>query len=154
MNPFDILTEYDKDFIKDYIKVFGPTSNNQFEEYKMTSINKILDAWNNAKNEYLFKMFGGENLILSRPYSYSMQAEAISLEIEKNMNSPKNPYRLFKNWFDGEVVHNAYCDITITNMQGKDWSELQHYYYYSKWHPFHNCLTAYALAANAYLGDD
>ena len=120
----------------------------------MTSINKILDAWNNAKNEYLFKMFGGENLILSRPYSYSMQAEAISLEIEKNMNSPKNPYRLFKNWFDGEVVHNAYCDITITNMQGKDWSELQHYYYYSKWHPFHNCLTAYALAANAYLGDD
>ena len=43
MTAFELLSEHDKVMIEDYIKVFGPTSNRQFEDYKMKPLDAILD---------------------------------------------------------------------------------------------------------------
>ena len=152
MTAFELLSEHDKVMIEDYIKVFGPTSNRQFEDYKMKPLDAILDYWDVNKSVNLVNLFGGHDLILSRPYTYIMQADAISREIDKDMNMYNGPYCIFKRWVD-TVAHTAGNDIVVTDMQGNDMAAKKGYFY-SKWFQIYDCMTSMSLATNAYMGDN
>ena len=151
MSAFDLLTEQEKEYIKDYIIDFGPTDYESFETCRMNDLDTILREWYTHKDQ-LLTMFGGNDLILRRPYSYLKQAEALSIEIEKQMNA-RGPYMAFREWYDGKVVHNAACDIEVLDIHGESLANRRNYFY-SRWYQFNDCMTSMSLAANAYMGED
>lgn len=150
MSAFDFLTEYDKELIERYIRAYGPTIANRFEEYKMKELDVILRQWNENKSKDLLKLFGGENLILSRPYSYLAQTEALSQKIEESFKDPA--CRAFENWYN-TMIHTAGNTIEVTDMQGNNFKDKKHWFY-NTWFQINECKTSLALAANSYLGDD
>ena len=152
MTAFELLNEHDQIMITDYIQVFGPTSHRQFDSYKMQPLDVVLKSWNDNKSKDLLTLFGGKDLILSRPYTYVMQAEAISREIDKDMNIHNGPYRVFNRWLD-TITHTTGNDIVVTDMQGVDMATKKGYFY-SKWFQIYDCMTSMSLASNAYMGDN
>lgn len=150
MSAFDFLTEYDKELIERYIRNFGPTLSDRFEHWKMKSLDVILKEWDKNKSGDLLKLFGGEDLIISRPYSYLAQAEAISQKINEARNEPAP--RAFMRWYD-TMIHTAGNNIETFDMQGNNVRDKINWWY-SPWYAINECMTDMALAANAYLGDD
>lgn len=150
LSAFDFLTENDKELIERYIRAFGPTSSSRFDDGCMASLDVILKEWNEQKSANLLKLFGGESLILSRPYSYLAQAEALSQKIEESRYEPA--CRAFMEWYD-HMKHTAGNDIEIVDMQGKPFKDKANWWY-SSWFQVDECRTSMSLASNAYLGDD
>jgi len=71
----ELLTEQDKENIVSWISHFGP-QNDGHTPYNvpndaMADVDHILRFWDKAKEEHLHKMFG-DNLILTRPYTYTL----------------------------------------------------------------------------------
>ena len=150
MSAFDFLTEYDKELIERYIRNFGPTLSDRFEHWKMKSLDVILKEWDINKSGDLLKLFGGEDLIISRPYSYLAQAEAISQKIADAKNEPAP--RAFERWYS-DMVHTAGNTIDTFDMQGNNVKDKVNWWY-SPWYAINECMTDMTLAANAYLGED
>ena len=69
MRPYDIITETElqqfKNGIVEWMENYGPG----YDKCDPISIKSILNPWNEAKNEYLFKLLGNE-LIISKPFIY------------------------------------------------------------------------------------
>ena len=82
MIPFDKISEREKnqfqEAVRDYVNDFS------YVHSKQGNIKDILQPWNSAKSEYLFKMFGND-LILSRDISYALTTE----ELEGKMHPLK-----------------------------------------------------------------
>ena len=78
MSAFDLLTENDKDLIKQYIDWYGGDFSSP-----IAPLERVLREWNERKSENLETLFGGENLILSRPYTYTMSKEGLYREYDK-----------------------------------------------------------------------
>ena len=150
MSAFDFLTSDDKELIERYIVDFGPTVPSRFDYHTMESLDVILKEWDINKSKDLFTLFGGKDLILSRPYSYLAQTEALSHKIEEAYHEAAP--RAFENWFD-HMVHTAENIIEVTDMQGQSFKDKQ-YWFYNCWYHINECKTSMALAANAYLGED
>lgn len=150
MSAFDFLTNDDKQLIKRYIRAFGPTIANKFNCNDMAELDVILKEWDKNKSENLLTLFGGENLIISRPYSYIAQTEALSQKIDEASRDAAP--RAFRRWYDN-MIHTAGNDIEITDMQGKPFKDKSNWWY-SSWYQITDCMTAMSLAANAYQGDD
>ena len=117
----------------------------------MKPLDVILKNWNDNKGQNLFKLLGEDKLIISRPYSYLSQPEALSMKIDKHLQD--EPCRAFMFWYNWKVCRNALCDIEITDTQGVPLINKKDYFY-SKWYPISDCLTPLALATNAYMGND
>ena len=80
MSVFNLLTEQDKDLIFEYIYSYGATGMEALSPER-SNIATILREWDTQKSRYLQKLFGGENLILSRPYTYTMSADGVQHNI-------------------------------------------------------------------------
>ena len=105
LSVYNLLTERDKNLIIKYIQCFGPICDNSSTP-DIGDIENILSAWTTAKNENLEKLFNG-NLILSRPYTYSIAKEGIVKEINDAIDKdPDFIYFNMKSW----VFHITYRD--------------------------------------------
>lgn len=149
MSAFELLSENDKLMLEDYIKTYGPIdgSFSTFDTWRGLEI--VLSEWDKNKRT-LLKLFNN-NLILSRPYSYLAQEDAISLNINKHLTSDPQP-RAFSRWFE-EAIRQAANDIEIYDFHGNNLCDFGKRYY-SKWYEFRDCLTSHTLAANKYLGNE
>ena len=82
MRPYDIITETElqqfKNGVIEWMEEYGPG----YDKCDPVSIESILRPWNEAKNEYLFKLLGNE-LIISKPFIYKKAIE----EIENDMKN-------------------------------------------------------------------
>ncbi len=150
MSAFDFLTEYDKELIERYIKNYGPTISYRYNTSDMKSLGLILKEWNNQKSRNLLKLFGDNSLIISRPYSYLAQAEALSQKINEALYDAAST--AFHKWYD-TMTHTAGNTIEVTDMQGNNFKDKENWFY-STWYHINECMTSFALASNAYLGED
>ena len=151
MSAFELLSENDKEMLESYIKEYGPMNMGYFDVGAWGGLEKILNPWDKAKSKFLLKLFDN-NLILSRPYSYLAQEDAISLEINKRMGTDYQP-RAFVRWFE-DAIRNADNDVEIYDFQGNNVLEKPNRLYYSKWHDLRECMTSNTLAANKYTGPE
>ena len=151
MSAFELLSENDKEMLESYIKEYGPMNMGYFDVGAWGGLEKILNPWDKAKSKFLLKLFDN-NLILSRPYSYLAQEDAISLEINKRMGTDYQP-RAFVRWFE-DAIRNADNDVEIYDFQGNNVLEKPNRLYYSKWYDLRECMTSNTLAANKYTGPE
>ena len=137
ITPFNVLPEeHQKQFrsaVKEWVYDY---SNNEPKEI-MAPMDKILAPWNEAKNQYLFKMFGNE-LMITKPICYKKAEKDIVSEIkDKIFNSNLEFVREIR-----EKVIYAY------DYRDPVWDIID-----SRWHL--DCLLdLYFLAKNAYLESD
>ncbi len=150
MSAFELLSENDKLMLEAYIKEYGPMETDYyFYENRWQGIETVLKEWDREKSKTLLKLFDN-NLILSRPYSYLAQENAITLEISKRIIEDPQP-RAFLNWFE-KAIRQEENDIEIYDFQGNnliDNSSPRRYY--SKWYELRDCMTSMSLASNKYL---
>ena len=99
--PFELLTDKDKDLIVEYINRCSPANINE------QKLDVILKEWDSQKDRYLINLFGGKDLILSRPFTYTMTKEVLKREFDRLYSSES---LLFS------VIKNALYTIERTNM--------------------------------------
>ena len=147
--PFTSLTDKDCDLIQEYIDRYAvsPDSNTYYAEIK--PLETVLAEWNKAKNEALFKMFGGE-LILRRLFTYKQTSTGLAREIEHHY-SESEP-QAFHDWWNWSIKRNGNVKFTLDNTEGSS-TELASYFY-SKFYCIEQAFSYESLAANAYNGDD
>ena len=80
MSVYDLLLEEDREKIINYIRWFGPLSDNSSIP-SIGDIKAILNEWDIQKSKTLEKLFG-ESLILNRPYTYTITQEGVIKEIQ------------------------------------------------------------------------
>lgn len=149
MSAFELLSNYDKEILQKYIFKYGPTEHAAQLHDNWKGLETVLEEWNAEKEKYLLKLFDNQ-LILSRPYSYMAQQEAMSIEIGKHFHDPQ-PTAFF-NWFE-RAVRTVGNDIEIYDFNGNNLAN-DSLRYYSKWYEVRDCLTPLTLASNAYLGKE
>lgn len=140
MSVFDLLTEEDKQKIIHYIDNYGPLT-----EYTSTptidNIKRVLGDWDYQKSMNLQQLFGGNKLILSRPYTYTMSAEGVASEISEAIN--KN---------DGYDIYNpirSWLQRTLNNRESVRFYEQVDPYQFVA-----DLIKPVALAENAYMGEN
>ena len=102
---YNCLTDTDKCLIEEYIALYG-SSHGYLNQQRRESLDVVLREWDTAK-ETLFKLLGGQ-LIVSRPYAYTVNEEGLERLFEKGSNDPMCYY--FTNWYRRTV--NRTGDIT------------------------------------------
>ena len=68
---------------------------------KRADVNHLLRLWEEAKSEYLYKMLGGEELILSKPINYVRGSD----ELSSAMWRIARTYRSFLDTFSAKIHH-------------------------------------------------
>ena len=107
MSVFNLLTEEDKDKIIQYIVSFGPITDDT-QTPTRSDVEAVLYEWNRQKNQHLEKLFGGNKLILNRPYTYTMSAEGVAQEIAEAINEDTNDiYYPMRDWISFIVRNRA-----------------------------------------------
>ena len=107
MSVFNLLTEEDKDKIIQYIVSFGPITDDT-KTPTIRDVETVLDEWNRQKNQHLEKLFGGNKLILNRPYTYTMSAEGVAQEIAEAINEDTNDiYYPMRDWISFIIRNRA-----------------------------------------------
>lgn len=102
MTPFEVLSEEDKNLIEKYILNYGFMYNETYETHLDASMEHILSTWNNNKKD-LFKMLGN-NLIVRRPYTFTIPVEGIAYSLKNNRS---NEYQRFYNiWWNKILTNN------------------------------------------------
>lgn len=101
MSAFDLLTENDKDLIKQYIDWYGGDFSSP-----IAPLERVLREWNERKSENLETLFGGESLILSRPYTYTMSKEGLYREYDRLYSSNSGPLQTFRKFIIGIPLSN------------------------------------------------
>ena len=107
--PFDALTDDDKYLIEEYIKTWGPTHPGRIVR-QPSPLSTVLGTWNSEK-QTLFKMFGGKDLILRRPYAYTA-TESTMLDLFTKQ-AKKLKYTNFFDWYTTTIQKN-YLDVVDT----------------------------------------
>lgn len=104
MSVYDLLTEEDKAKIIKYIDCYAPLTDSSSIP-NIDDLPSILTEWDKEKSKNLLQLFGGQQLILNRPYTYATTDNAITREIEDVLeNEDCNIYYNFKQW-----VREAIC---------------------------------------------
>ena len=142
LTSFDLLTDRDKFLIEKYIKYYGPTSTDYMDWTKWAGFETILKQWNENKNQHLLKMMGNE-LILTRPYTYTAQSEALMKDIAREMEN-NSAATAFSHWW-WKISHMAGNDILI------DPKPLS---YSQWWYIEEEAFSPKALASNAFQGEN
>lgn len=146
MTPYNALTEKDKELISQYIHWFAPTYPDSTDWSYWVGLEKVLDPWDSAKSDSLFKLFG-ENLILSRPYTYKYNTDGLSREISIAMTNDK-AFKDFSYWWNWSIKHSGNVNFEVIEDKGPTG------YYYSKFFHIENAFDAKTLAENAYQGPE
>ena len=94
MSVFELLTEEDKEKIIRYIDCYGPIAENSSVP-RLEDVETVLHEWDIQKSKDLEKLFGGQ-LILNRPYTYTVANDGVIQEVEEAMND-SDIYYNFKN---------------------------------------------------------
>ena len=126
---FEKLVNEEIDAMKSFIESYAFYECNS----AMAPMSKILQYWDDAKGQWLYKMFG-EKLILSKDLSYSMGVDELSDQIEEQM---------FRGWSDTDCQEfiRAYRELT-------NWGGI-----YQNNYLMDNLLDTYVLAENIYKGE-
>lgn len=151
MSAIDLISDDEKLMLEAYIKEYGPMDTSYFNWDNWKGLPTILQEWDKEKSKALLPLLDNK-LILSRPYSYLAQEDAISLEINKHISNDPQP-RTFFRWFE-EATHKAENDIEIFDFHGNNLIDDNKRYHYSKWFEIRDCMTSATLAANKYLGNE
>ena len=97
---FDLISPEEQDKIIDYITVFGPLDGEINNDKMMAPLPLILGTWS-VEKQTLFKLLGNQ-LIVRRPYTYTMPNDNLINEIIDDRYNPF--YSGFKNWWASEIV--------------------------------------------------
>lgn len=89
MNLYDALSQHDVDLIHYYIENYGGSDYEDTSCYVTAPMSTILKPWNDAK-ERLYSIFG-EQMILSKPFSYAKSWEMLSDELAVARCDINNP---------------------------------------------------------------
>ena len=135
MSVYDLLLEEDREKIINYIRWFGPLSDNSSIP-SIGDIKAILNEWDIQKSKTLEKLFG-ESLILNRPYTYTITQEGVIKEIQYAIDHHNRYYDEMKKWFK-HIFYRSEWDNTIS---------------YDVFCLSEDLFKAQTLAANAYDGD-
>jgi len=81
LSVFELLTEEDRKKIIRYIDCYGPIAENSSVP-KLEDIETVLHEWDIQKSKNLEKLFGGQ-LILNRPYTYTIANDGVIQEVEE-----------------------------------------------------------------------
>lgn len=135
MSVYDLLLEEDREKIINYIRWFGPLSDNSSIP-SIGDIKAILNEWDIQKSKTLEKLFG-ESLILNRPYTYTITQEGVIKEIQYAIDHHNRYYDEMKKWFK-HIFYRPEWDNTIS---------------YGVFCLSEDLFKVQTLAANAYNGD-
>ena len=145
LTPYDVLTEKDRDLIEYYVQEFGPTDASNMSWYNWEGVEVILKEWNTSKNISLFKMFGENELILRRPYTYKYNTEGLTREISVAMED--KAFKDVASWWNWSIKHKGGVNFEVLSADNNPWG-------YSKFFHIENAFDAKALAENAYHGEE
>lgn len=149
LNPFNCLTEKDKNLIESYITWFGPNNARNMDWSCRADLEKVLSHWDKEKSQFLFKMFNNE-LILSRPYTYKYNVNGLCREISKAMSD--KACNDFLTWWNWKIKHNNEAKFEIIYPNSND-ASIQNYYY-SKFYYIEKAFENITLAENSYSGSE
>lgn len=136
MSVFDLLNEEDKNKIVKYIDLYGPlNSSANIPDYG--DLPDVLKEWDIQKSKNLQKLFGDE-LILNRPYTYTMSDDRVIKEIEDILYEDQASHEIFYS-FCNRIKHIIYSSLDFPQ-EGFDLVP--------------NIFNARALGNNTYLGDN
>ena len=145
MSVINLLSEKDKELIDQYIHEYAPGASawgGETNWYRWVGIDKVLEPWAIAKNNFLNKIFK-DSLILRRPYVYTANVEGLTKDIGDHFKDPE--YQTMNNWWQ-KMKQSSECDIEVFQPDGitpfNSWL--------SKWYFVNHCFEANTLAANAY----
>lgn len=79
MTPYDLITENEKEMMKEYINDFVISEDSDFirTHERSASMRDILSYWNDAKSELLFPLFGNK-LILEYPITIEYSSDELN----------------------------------------------------------------------------
>ena len=145
MSVFNLLTEEDKEKIINYIDMFGPTDDNASTP-RYSDIERVLTAWDYEKSRNLQKLFGGDKLILNRPYTYTMSVECVTNAFEDAINEEGDEYYFpFKKWIQDIVADRSLIRAIEFDADNNGWG-------YSRYDFNCDLFDTEALATNSYQG--
>ena len=107
MSVFDLLTEEDKNKIVKYIELYGPL-NDSCCGPDYDGLPNVLKEWDTQKSKNLQKLFG-DNLILSRPYTYTISDDGVIKEIEDVLYQDPASFEIFYSFYNRikQIVYNS-----------------------------------------------
>lgn len=91
---YNCLTDTDKYLIEEYVSAFG-SSHGSVNAARRNSLDIVLREWDTQKAD-LFKLLGGQ-LIVSRPYAYTINEEGLERLFNQGNNDPM--CYTFMNWY-------------------------------------------------------
>ena len=122
-NPFDALTDKDKELITKYVETWGPTHPNSVMG-KVQPLETTLSFWNKEKAT-LFKMFGSKDLIVRRPYAYTVPDEGMKQLFYGECWHKE--YDEFHSWYHhtirvnyGGKINNVPINLALTKMMSDE----------------------------------
>ena len=95
----ELISEKERKLITEYIETYGPIEDD-FPDHPMASFETVFKEWD-KKKQNLFKMLGN-NLIVKRPYTYTIPQDNLVIEIINHTNEPA--YDNFRAWWHREIV--------------------------------------------------
>ena len=112
MSVINLLSEKDKELIDQYIHEYAPGVSawgGETNWYRWVGIDKVLEPWAIAKNNFLNKIFK-DSLILRRPYVYTANVEGLTKDIGDHFKDPE--YQAMNNWWQ-KMKQSSECDIEV-----------------------------------------
>lgn len=148
MEVFNLLNETDKELITEYITKFGFTHANNNNANNI-NLEAALEEWSLKKGLNLSTLFDNQ-LILRRPYTYTVSVDGIANILNKAIRAGAPQYKALRTWFE-RYIYNVIEDITPVSINNNTGG----YYPYKRLSvELDMCFCAEWLAKNSWLGDD
>lgn len=111
MEPFELLTDIDKQRLHDYIYAYG-CSGNSYPKGQMASMEYLLRNWNEAK-EQIFQTIFKDKLIIEVPIEYNVGVDELEERVRNMMFSYENEQVIgtqMRETFLNTIVHDPETD--------------------------------------------